>query len=181
MSHTEKSPEGRIRRLYLWRHAKAVHGDMADFERPLTERGRHDAELLAGWLTSQAIEPDEVLCSPSHRTTETWKALRRRLRRQPEVHFPDSLYGAAASELLDRIHSVDTSVGSLLLVGHNPGMEELAVELSGPDSDAGELAELQLKFPTGAVAILYAAVPAWSELEKGKARLVRVVRPRDLG
>lgn len=180
MSSPEDSRSGSRRQLYLWRHAKAVHGDMVDFERPLTGRGRQDAELVAEWMAGQGIEPAEVLCSPSHRTTETWNALRRRLRRKSEVRLLEGLYAVPAAELLSRIRSVPATVRSLLLVGHNPGLEELALELSGPDSDAGELAELQLKLPTGALAVLETGVQSWSALDKGTARLVKLVRPRDL-
>ncbi len=179
-----RDPEGshgaRLRQLYLWRHAKAVHGDMADFERSLTGRGHRDAELVARWMAEQEIEPDEVLCSPARRTTETWNALRRRLGGEPVVKHPEGLYGASAAELLMRVQSLPDTIGSVLVVGHNPGLEQLALELSGPDSDTGELAALQLKFPTGAVVVLETAISTWSALEKGTARLVKLVRPRDL-
>lgn len=180
MSSPEDSHSGRVRQLCLWRHAKAVHGDMVDFERPLTGRGRHDAELVAEWMAGQGIEPAEVLCSPSRRTTETWNALRRRLGGTPRVRLLEGLYAVPASELLSRIRSVPATVRSLLLVGHNPGLEELALELSGPGSEASELAELQLKFPTGALAVLETGVPGWGALDQGRARLVKLVRPRDL-
>lgn len=79
-----------------------------------------------------------------------------------------------------RVQSLPDTIGSVLVVGHNPGLEQLALELSGPDSDTGELAALQLKFPTGAVVVLETAISTWSALEKGTARLVKLVRPRDL-
>lgn len=168
-----------VRQLYLWRHAKAKHDHFADFKRPLTRRGQHDAKLIARWMVKQGIQPARVLCSPACRATETWEILRQRLPGEPSLALPETLYNASASMLLRQIHSTPDSVGSLLIVGHNPGLEQLAIDLSGPDSDKEKLVELGMKFSTGALAVLEMAIASWKGLQEGGARLTGFVRPKE--
>ena len=179
MSHFQDLPEMPFGRLCLWRHAKAKRGDFADFERPLTKRGRKDAEQLALWMVREAVQPATVLCSPARRTRETWEILRRHLAIEPDTRLLKSLYNASASTLLARIRAVPATAGSVLVVGHNPGLEQLAIDLAGTESDREKLAELQAKFPTAALAVLEAGVSSWGALDKASARLTKFVRPRD--
>jgi len=107
--------------LYLLRHAKSSWDDpgLADFDRPLSRRGRRNAALLAAHLRENATEPERVLCSPARRTRETGEAL------GLDVHYEDELYGATSDELARRVAGLSSAVGSAMLIGHNPGLEEL--------------------------------------------------------
>jgi phosphohistidine phosphatase len=107
--------------LYLLRHAKSSWDEpgLADFDRPLSRRGRRNAAVLATHLSEKAIEAELVLCSPARRARETAEAL------GLEAHFEAGLYGASSDELARRLAALPGSVDSAMLVGHNPGLEEL--------------------------------------------------------
>jgi phosphohistidine phosphatase len=163
------------RLLYLLRHAKSSWDDerLADRDRPLAPRGRRAAERMARHLRDEGILPSLVLCSPARRTRETLEAV------GPggEVRIEDELYGASEAALLGRLQRVPDAVESVMLIGHNPAMQELAVGLAGAGA---RLEDVEAKFPTGALATL--AVPGgWRELAPGSAELVAFVKPRELG
>jgi phosphohistidine phosphatase len=169
---------GSAKTLFLLRHAKSSWDDptLVDYDRPLAPRGRRAAARIAAHVGRQGISPALVLCSPAQRTRETLAAIAPELGAH-EVAFEEGLYGAEAFELLDRLRAVSESVPSVLLVGHNPGLHELALFLAEPSGEVGRVAE---KFPTGALATL-AVDGAWSELDEGGARLLEYVVPRELG
>jgi phosphohistidine phosphatase len=112
--------------LYLLRHAKSSWDEpgLADFDRPLSRRGRRNAALLAAHLREEAIEPELVLCSPARRARETAELLG-----LDGVRFEGELYGAGAKELAGRLAGLAASTASAMLIGHNPGLEELGHEL----------------------------------------------------
>jgi len=167
-----------MRHVYLLRHAKSSwkQRGLSDHDRPLTRRGRGAATAIARHLREQGIEPELVLCSTARRARETLEriepVLGRAAQEEPE------LYGASAGALLERLRLVPDAVGSVLLIGHNPGLQQLAVVLAQPTP---ELRELEAKYPTAALAILAFDRPNWSELDQGTTELVSFVRPRDLG
>ena len=165
-----------MRRLYLLRHAKSSGDDpgLADHDRPLAPRGRRAGELLAAHVLRAQIAPALVLCSTSKRTRETLALLD--LSSKTVVVYERGLYAAPAETLLRRLRTVRKGVGSLILVGHSSGIEDLAVLLAA----RGErLADLREKFPTGALATLDFETP-WSELDRGAAELSGYVLPREL-
>ena len=139
-------------RLFVLRHAKSSWKDpgQADHDRPLAGRGRRAAKALARHLREERIEPELVLCSTARRARETLERIEPALG-VADVRFEPALYGASAGALLERLHDVPDHVGSVMLIGHNPGLQELALELahSGP-----KLHELAAKFPTAALATL---------------------------
>jgi phosphohistidine phosphatase len=151
-----------VRRLYLLRHAKSSWDDpgLADHDRPLAPRGRRAAKAIGRHLRDQGIEPELVLCSSAARARETLE------RAGLSGQIEEGLYGAGASALLARLHRVPGEVASVMLIGHNPGMQELAFRLGG----------LEDKFPTAALATFECS--GWRELER--AELVDYVKPRDL-
>lgn len=165
-----------MRRLFLLRHAKSSWKDprQADHDRPLAGRGRRAAKALARHLREERIEPELVLCSTARRARETLERIESALG-VADVRCEPALYGASAGALLERLHDVPDHVGSVMLIGHNPGLQELALELAhtGP-----ELPELAAKFPTAALATL--ELPDWRTIRPGTADLVGLVRPRDL-
>ena len=169
-----------LKRLCLLRHAKAKRGVTPDFERPLTKRGRHAAALMGEWMQRTGLAPNRVLYSPAKRTEQTWMLLNRRLMLRGEPQRPQSLYGASAAALLEHIRALPDSAATVMVIGHNPGLENLARELAGPGSNQAGLEAMAAKFPTAALAVFEIDAGAWHELRPGGARLVRFIRPADL-
>jgi phosphohistidine phosphatase len=163
------------RTLYLLRHAKSSWKEtgLADHDRPLSGRGKRAAAMMAGYMRDNGIAPELVLCSSSVRTRQTLKRLDLTAR---AVHVERELYAADAPTLLARLRDVPKTVASVVLIGHNPGLEDLAVVLATPSP---QLDTLAAKFPTGALATL-TFEREWSALERGTAELVDFVRPREL-
>ena len=134
--------------------------------------------LVERYLSGAHLTIDLVLCSPARRTRETWDGIRNGLSGAPEVRFVPEVYEATAGELVDVLRQVDNHHTSVLLIGHNPGMAELADELIG-DGRRKALDRLAEGFPTGALATL-TVDRAWSDLDRHTARLESYLRPRDL-
>jgi phosphohistidine phosphatase len=166
------------KRLYLLRHAKSSWDDpgLADHDRPLAPRGRRAAKAIARHLSEQEIAPELVLCSTARRAQETFQRIEPVLG-TPALRLERELYGASAGALLERLRDVPDAVGSVMLIGHNPGIEELALTLAGP-ARAGRT--LGAKFPTAALATLALPGASWRALGPGEAELIAYVRPRDL-
>jgi phosphohistidine phosphatase len=164
-----------MKRVYLLRHAKSSwrHPELADHPRPLAGRGKRAAKAIAKHLRAQQPAPELVLCSSARRARETLKRVEPALGGGP-VRVEGELYGASGRELLARLRCLPDDVGSVLVIGHNPGMQELALELAGP---APELAG---KFPTAALATLVFHGSTWGELGPEATELVELTRPRDL-
>ena len=132
---------------------------------------------MADYLARKGVRPDLVLCSSAARTRETLERIAPVLRPDAQVEVEDGLYAAGASELLARLQRVPDAVESVLLIGHNPGCQDLALRLAG---GGGELPRLREKLPTGALAILELRGSTWSGLEPGDADLLDLVLPREL-
>jgi len=148
--------------LYLLRHAKSSweHYDLPDHDRPLAPRGQRAAETMARHIRASGIAPELVLCSTARRARETLAGI------GLEGELEPGLYGASAAALAARLADVEAS--SVMLIGHNPGLHDLALRLLRDPP-----AELEAKFPTGALVAI--------ELdEDGSAELLEFTRPRDL-
>jgi phosphohistidine phosphatase len=167
-----------MRRLYLLRHAKSSWDEpgLADHDRPLAPRGRRASKLIAEHLEWRGIAPELVLCSSSKRTRQTLSGIAGALGDETEVEFEPDLYAAPASELLDVLHGVSDEVGSVMLIGHNPGIENLTLDLARPGP---ELARVRHKFPTAALATLEFDV-GWRDLGPESCALVSFVKPKEL-
>jgi phosphohistidine phosphatase len=167
-----------MHRLLLLRHAKSSWDDalLDDHERPLAPRGRRAAEQICGWLVQQDISPDLILCSSARRTRETLGELMPAIRSEASIRVEDGLYGAGRDDLLARLRAVREPATSLLLIGHNPGMQEAAALLAA-DDPAG--AEIGRSFPAGALAI-FETTNGWADLGAGSVDVAAFVRPRDL-
>jgi phosphohistidine phosphatase len=175
------------RQLVLFRHAKSAWPDVPDHERPLAGRGIRAAPVMGRWLRGAGLVPDLVLCSTARRARETWQFAQAGLAATPPVRFEDRLYGADATGLLALIREVPPATSTLLLIGHNPAIEDLALMLvppprmAGPETaSAGGLERIRAKFPTAAIAVLEPA-GTWHGLGHGRARLTAFVTPRGLG
>jgi phosphohistidine phosphatase len=165
-------------RLLLLRHAKSSWDDPSrpDHDRPLSKRGRGAAERIGVHLRELGVRPDLVLCSSSRRTRET---LERLALVDADVRLEDGLYAAGDGELLARVREVPDDVASVLLIGHNPGVQDLAIGLAGPD--LGDVAaRVRQRFPTGGLAT-FELDGTWRHAAPGRVRLVSFVVPRELG
>jgi phosphohistidine phosphatase len=171
------------RRLILLRHAKSAWpDDVPDHDRPLAPRGRRDAPAAGGWLRKAGYVPDRVLCSTARRARETWQLAEEKLSAHPETVFEGRVYGASSAELLDLARETPAEVGTLLIVGHDPAMRGLTLELaSDQPSDAGAEAvgRVRTKYPTAAIAVLSFS-DDWPALSPGQAHLTEFVVPTDL-
>lgn len=175
---TARIGAGPLRRLVVLRHAKSAWPDgVADHQRPLAPRGHRDAPVAGRMLAEYDCLPDLALCSTAVRARETWELAAAQWGTPPPVRHDPRLYAADVSELLAVVHEVPAAVGTLLLVGHNPGLEELVLELAGDGLD-DTLAEVRTKFPTSAIAVLAWHGTSWSALEPGTALLTGVMVAR---
>jgi phosphohistidine phosphatase len=169
-----------VKDLFLLRHAKSSWADtsLPDHDRPLAPRGTKATRALARHLRESNVRPALVLCSTAVRARQTLDGVSASLGDDVDIWFEDDLYGATDDELLDRVRRLPAAVPSVMVVGHNPGLEDLALTLIG-GGDERALAHLHTKFPTGALASLL--LPAdWKNLGAGEARLTGYVVPRDL-
>jgi phosphohistidine phosphatase len=171
-------------RLLLLRHAKSDWSkDADDHDRPLSPRGRTAAPEIARYMRSREYLPEAVLCSTALRTRETLDLLLGVWRKRPEVRYERLLYLAEWPVLLANLKKAPPRASPLLLVGHNPGIEQLAVALAIQPKDAQERARLQLltqKFPTAALAVFDFEITSWRNLKPGAGQLVDYVRPKDI-
>jgi phosphohistidine phosphatase len=162
------------RRLIVLRHAKSDWSDdLPDHERPLAPRGIRDAPKLGRWLVENGYLPEYVLCSTARRTRETWERVSDALPKRPPVEYDEDLYGGSPEEFLKAALRVPPEVTTLALVGHEPGVSELTLDLAGYGDDTRLV---QTKFPTCAAAVLSTA-DTWANL--GVAKLEAFFRPRD--
>ena len=168
--------------LILLRHAKSAWPEgVPDHERPLAPRGRRDAPAAGGWLRKAGHVPDRVLCSTARRTRETWQLAEEKLGAQPQTVFEDRVYGASSAEVLDLACETPAGVRTLLIVGHDPAMRGLTLELASEqpdDSEAEALGRVRTKYPTAAIAVLSFSGD-WAELSAGQAHLAEFVIPSD--
>lgn len=167
------------RRLYLLRHAKSSweESGLTDRERPLAERGRRACKLVASHLESSGIAPGAVVCSPAVRARETLDRIRPGLPEATQVWIEARIYGADWEELLEVGRELGDELRSAMLIGHNPGFQDLAVALAGSGE---QLDQVRRKFPTAALATLDFD-GEWSLLGPGAATLADFVRPKQLG
>jgi phosphohistidine phosphatase len=172
-----------MRQLLLLRHAKSSWEDkeLPDHERPLNPRGRRAAAAMRDAMENLGLAPDLVLVSSSLRTRQTLEALEP-WAEMPLIENMESLYNATAPALLQALRGVKETVRSVLLIGHNPGLHELAMRLVGAHAMTyanADLRRLAEGYPSGALAEFTVPGP-WGTLDAGGGRLVRFVCPRDL-
>lgn len=165
--------------LYLLRHAKSSWDDpeLEDIERPLAPRGRKAARALAVHMDDEGITPGLVLCSPARRTRDTIDLVRSGLPPGTKVRIEERLYGAGPTDVLKILRRLSDSLPSVMVVGHNPTMQELALALATSGSG---LERLSSSFPTGGLAKLSLPVDRWHDVGAGTASLASFVVPKDL-
>ncbi|MDE1566979.1 SixA phosphatase family protein [Aquabacter sp. P-9] len=169
-----------MRRLILLRHAKSDWPDgTPDHERPLAERGREAAPVIGAYMAREGLVPDRVLVSSARRTQETWALVAPQLRSSPEVEREPRIYEASVSTLFAVVQGQQVACHTLLMVGHNPGFEDLAARLTDSGSVEARLA-MSAKFPTGALAVIDLPVDRWEDVTPKSGRLDRFITPRAL-
>ena len=168
-----------MRRLILLRHAKSDHpAGVADRERPLNPRGRRAAPVVGAHLAAEGLIPDLALVSPARRAQETWEAAADALGK-PEGRPAPEIYEAPWERVLETIRAAPDAAATLLVVGHNPGLGDLAQALAG-QGPRKLLSRLASEFPTAAYAVIDLDADHWAAIEPGQGRLERFVRPRDI-
>jgi phosphohistidine phosphatase len=161
-----------MKTLHLIRHAKSSwkEPDMQDFDRPLNERGREAAPLIGEFILKKKIRPDLIISSPAERARETAALIIKAAELVVELRFDERIYEADAARLLDVVSQIDESVGVAILVGHNPGMEDLLETLTGEKQ----------RMQTGALARIVLDVEKWSKVRERAGRLEWLVRAKEL-
>lgn len=173
--------------LSLLRHAKSGWDDpeLDDMDRPLAARGRKAAPMVGAFMAANAIAPDVVLCSPSVRTRQTLELIGKNLATAPKVVFDEALYLASGEALLARIRAIKGKgravPGHALVIGHNPGLQELALSLMARQSErAGDRRALSAKLPTCALVVLDFDTGRWRDVQPGGGKLRHFVTPKRL-
>jgi phosphohistidine phosphatase len=168
-----------MKTLTLLRHAKSAWDDPVarDFDRPLNPRGRRAARTIGREMHAQGLAFERVLASPAKRVVETLADVAEGYGSGLAPHFDKRIYLASKETLLDLVHEVGDGADRLLLVGHNPGLETLALMLTS----GGDLrAELAVKYPTATIAEISLPVERWADVAARAGTLTRFIRPRDL-
>jgi phosphohistidine phosphatase len=169
-----------MRRLLLLRHAKAVPQSCEDdFGRVLTESGRNDARRIGEWMAGENLIPDRALYSGAARARETYEIVAKALPGAREAVEQNALYEATRFLIVGLLRELPASARSHLVVGHNPGMADVAHLLTG-EGAASERLRLAAKFPTAGLAVIAFDRPDWSDLGPRTGRLERFVAPGDL-
>lgn len=163
--------------LIVFRHAKSDRPPgMPDEKRPLSARGRVDAAAAGEALNEIAPSIDLVVSSPAQRARETWERASATYSGEPDLRIDDRVYEADVEDLMAVVQSLPVTARVVVLVGHNPGLEDLVEELAGT-ADKDARAQLDEKFPTSAIAVLEAPT-AWAELQGDGAHLASLTIPR---
>ena len=169
-----------MRTLLLLRHAKSASNDatLADFERPLAPEGERISSIIGEFLINTIGLPDLVLCSAATRARQTWEQVSDSYAHEITIQISRDLYLASVEGLLDAIRQTPGQVKRLLVVGHNPGLHQLAIQLVGA-GDSQLRIRLADRFPTGAIAEIALDVDEWSDVATGDIR--RFVTPEQIG
>lgn len=171
-----------MKRLGLFRHAKSDWHDprARDFDRPLNLRGEKGAALMGRHIRDQGERWGRIIASPAVRCAETVELASKASGRNLAVNWDRRVYLASSVTLADLLREQSDEADSILLVGHNPGLEDLIFDLVPDDGTSPLRDEVEAKFPTAAFAILEMEIDRWADLRDGTARMVHLMRPRDL-
>ena len=170
-----------MKTVLLLRHAKSSwdHPQLTDHQRPLAKRGIKASPRIGRFIADSDLVPQRVLCSSARRAVETWELVAEELDGHPAVEFRTDVYHATTGHLVDIIQNLPEGENRVLLVGHNPTFEDLAIHLAG-DGDPEARAELRQKYPTGALAVLEFPVHSWTQVSPGQGFLRSFTKPRSL-
>lgn len=171
-----------MKRLTLLRHAKSDWDDPVerDFDRPLNRRGERAALLIGQFARSRKMQFDHLAASPAVRVVQTLDTFLEGYGQPLDPHWDRRIYLASVATLLDVLRDLPDTASSVILAGHNPGLEELILELV-PDDGASPLRDdVEVKFPTASLAVLDLEIDTWADIAPDAGTLVSFTRPRDL-
>jgi phosphohistidine phosphatase len=168
--------------LYLLRHAKSGWDDPVarDFDRPLNKRGEKAARTIGQWMASNGVTFEHVIASPAVRVIETLDGVWTGYGRKMEPTWERRIYLASSASVLDVLREVDDAHETVMVVGHCPAVEDLVFDLVPDDGSSPLRDEVEIKYPTAALAQLEIPIDHWADIGKPVAHLKRFVRPRDL-
>lgn len=172
-----------MKRLLLLRHAKAEGAAADDRKRALIDRGRKDSARMGRFLRKEVYVPDLILCSDSTRTRETLNVALPELGTPPPVQFLHELYLAESELIISIIRRAPEKCGVLMVIGHNPGLEQCALALASMPLEKKlrkRYDSMDEKFPTGALAVIDFEVAKWGDIGPGTGELYAFVRPKDI-
>lgn len=170
-----------MKTLTLLRHAKSTWDDPVarDFDRPLNRRGKNSARTIGREMRALGLEFDHVIASPAVRVIETLAYVAEGYGRPIEPAYDKRLYLASTAMLIELIQATGDAAETLLVVGHNPGLESLALQLTRA-TDNGLRSEIEVKYPTATIAQIALPVDRWKDVGQGIGNITRFIRPRDL-
>lgn len=170
-----------MKKVILVRHGKSSwdNPDLDDHDRPLNPRGRAAAPVIAGWLDRRRHRPDIVLCSSAQRTRETASRMASVIEDMPTPLIDEGLYHASPKAILERLRGLDSDLGTVMVIGHNPGLSALSRKLSGPNVRR-RCARAFEHFPTAAAAVFTADIDRWKDLSYGETDFIDFARPKEL-
>ena len=175
-----------MKTLGLFRHAKSGWADprARDFDRPLSERGERGAALMGAHIRDFGQETgtqfDRVIASPAIRVAETIEQASKAYGRSFPVEWDRRIYLASSATLLDLLRGIEGDPAAVMMVGHNPGLEDVIFDLVPDDGTSPLRDEVEVKFPTATFAVLEIDIASWGDLADGSARFTHMMRPRDL-
>ena len=171
-----------MKKLGLFRHAKSDWNDarLRDFDRPLNKRGRKGAALMGVHIRDYGVRWNRIIASPAARVTQTIEIAGDAAGDSPPVIWDRRVYLAGSATLMDLLREQEGDPASIIMVGHNPGLEDLIFDLV-PDDGRSPLRDIvEDKFPTAAFAVIELAIDRWADIAENCGRLIHLVRPRDL-
>lgn len=171
-----------MKTLALFRHAKSDWSDARarDFDRPLNARGQRGAQAMGAYIRDTGRTFDRMIASPAVRAAETVEEASKAWKCTFKVEWDRRIYLASSATLIDLLKELSGDPASVLMVGHNPGLEDLIFDLVPDDGGSPLRAVVEEKFPTATFAVLELDVDQWADVTEGCARLVEIKRPRDL-
>ncbi len=171
-----------MKKLTLLRHAKSGWDDPVarDFDRPLNKRGERAAKVIGIWMKRERLGFDHIIASPAVRVIDTIDQLVTTFGPLGEPTWERRVYLASSATLMDVLRELGAQYGSVLMVGHNPGLEDLILDIV-PDVKGDDLRDsVYEKYPTAALAEMELDISDWSNIDRNRGRLTRYIRPRDL-
>ena len=170
-----------MKSLLLLRHAKSDWADMTleDHDRPLNDRGRESAALIGSYLAEQRYNVDLVICSSAMRTRETLDLMFKAGNLRWPVEYTRPVYDATTNTLFSIVRNLSDSLNTVMILGHNPSMQDMTLLLAGRDESA-EVQQVRQKYPTGALAHIALGIDSFRDLHVDCGQLRKFIRPKDL-